>query len=145
MSGDGPSKLDEGPAPEKSFYRMSKSLYERIGGHEGLAGLLHHFYADVRQHAVIGPIFNARIHDWPAHLANIENFWARQTGGPSTYSGGMGKHLSLPLEPEHFGHWLGLWEFNCRKHLPAAEAEEMIALAHQIAGHLQRMVFGRPG
>jgi hemoglobin len=122
---------------------MSKSLYERIGGHHGLSQLLHHFYADVRQHAVIGPIFNARIHDWPAHLAIIENFWGRQTGGPSDYGGGMGKHLSLPLEPEHFNHWLGLWEFNCRKHLPATEAEEMILLAHQIAGHLQRMVFGR--
>ena len=121
---------------------MNKSLYERIGGHEGLAALLHHFYADVRQHAVIGPIFNARIQDWPVHLAIIENFWARQTGGPSNYGGGMGKHLSLALEPEHFNHWLGLWEFNCRKHLPPAEASEMIALAHQIAGHLQRMVFG---
>jgi len=122
---------------------MTKSLYERIGGHEGLSQLLHHFYADVRQHQVIGPIFNARIQDWPAHLAIIENFWARKTGGPSDYGGGMGKHLSLPLEPGHFNHWLGLWEFNCRKHLPGTEAEEMIALAHQIAGHLQRMVFGR--
>jgi len=124
---------------------MSKPLYERIGGHQGLSQLLHHFYADVRQHQVIGPIFNARIQDWPAHLAIIENFWARQIGGPSDYGGGMGKHLSLPLEPEHFSHWLGLWEFNCRKHLPETEAAEMIALAHGIAGHLQRMIFGRPG
>jgi hemoglobin len=123
----------------------TKSLYERIGGHDGLAKLLHHFYADVRQHKIIGPIFNERIHDWLEHLATIENFWARQTGGPSNYGGGMGKHLSLPLEPEHFSHWLALWEFNCRKHLPSAEADEMILLAHQIAGHLQRIVFGRAG
>ena len=124
---------------------MSKSLYERIGEHEGLSQLLQYFYADVRQHQVIGPVFNARIQDWPAHLTIIENFWARQTGGPSDYGGGMGKHLSLPLEPEHFNHWLGLWEFNCRKHLRPTEAEEMILLAHQIAAQLQRMVFGRPG
>lgn len=121
---------------------MSKSLYERIGGHDGLAKLLHHFYADVRQHKVIGPIFNERIQDWNSHLATIENFWARQTGGPSSYAGGMGKHVALPLEAEHFNHWLALWEFNCQKHLPPPEAEEMIALAHQIAVHLKRMVFG---
>lgn len=122
-----------------------QSLYERIGGHDGLAKLLHHFYSDVRQHKIIGPVFNERIHDWTAHLATIENFWARQTGGPSTYGGGMGKHLSLPLEPEFFGHWLSLWEFNCRNYLPAREASEMIALAHHIGGHLQRIVFGRAG
>jgi len=124
---------------------MSQTLYERIGGHGGLEQLLRHFYSDVRQHHVIGPIFNERIHDWPAHLAIIENFWARQTGGPSTYGGGMGKHLALPIGPEHFAHWLGLWEFNCRKHLPSAPADEMIALAHQIAAHLQRMMSGRTG
>ena len=124
---------------------MSESLYERIGGHDGLAKLLHHFYADVRQHKIIGPIFNERIQDWNSHLAKIENFWSLQTGGPSTYGGGMGKHVSLPIEPEHFQHWLGLWEFNCRKYLSSAEAEEMISLAHQIAGHLKRMVFGHFG
>ena len=124
---------------------MSQSLYERIGGHEGLAELLRQFYADVRQHHVLGPIFNERIHDWHAHLAIIEDFWARQTGGPSTYGGGMGKHLSLPLTPEHFGHWLGLWEFKCRQRLPAAEAAELVALAHQIAAQLQRMMFGGGG
>jgi len=122
---------------------MSKTLYERIGGQEGLETLLGHFYADVRQHHVIGPIFNERIHDWPAHLKTIASFWARQTGGPSDYGGGMGKHLSLPIGPAHFTHWLGLWEFNCRRHLPSVEAEEMIVLAHQIAAHLQRMIFGR--
>lgn len=121
------------------------SLYRRIGGHDGLAKLLRHFYADVRQHKIIGPIFNERIHDWNSHLATIGNFWALQTGGPSTYRGGMGKHISLPIEPEHFNHWLALWEFNCRRHLPAAEAEEMISLAHQIAGNLRRMVFGMGG
>jgi truncated hemoglobin YjbI len=34
-------------------------LYQRIGGHQGISNLLHHFYADVGQDPVIGPIFNA--------------------------------------------------------------------------------------
>ena len=35
-------------------------LYHRIGGHEGISRLLRHFYADVRQDPMIGPIFNAQ-------------------------------------------------------------------------------------
>ena len=122
------------------------TLHERIGGQDGIAELLRHFYADVRQHQVLGPIFNAHIHDWPAHLVKIGEFWARQTGGPSHYTGGFGAaHLPLGIQPEHLQHWLGLWEFNCRRHLASKEAEEMIALAHRIGGQLMRIAGGRSG
>src|ERR1051326_6347274 len=102
-----------------------KSLYERLGGHKGILKLIKPFYADVRQHAVLGPIFNAQIHDWPSHLEKITEFWTRQTGGESRYSGGFGSaHLPLGLKPEHFEHWLKLWEFNNNRHLAPREAEE---------------------
>lgn len=114
------------------------SLYERIGGHEKIAVLLKHFYSDVRQHKVIGPIFNSRIHNWPEHLAKIAEFWSRITGGPSTYSGQMPvKHFNLGLSPEHFATWLQLWEHNCRIYLPSAEAQELINAAHAIAARLK--------
>lgn len=117
------------------------SLYARLGGHEGIRRLIHPFYADVRQHAVIGPIFNARIQDWAEHQAKITEFWALQTGGPSRYAGGFaGAHLSLDLKPEHFQHWLTLWEFNCKRHLPEREAEEMIGLAHEFGRRLRRVL-----
>jgi hemoglobin len=125
---------------------VSGTLYERIGGHEGLAKLLRHFYADVRQHEVIGPIFNARIHDWPMHLAKIEEFWALQSGGPSTYRGGFGPaHLGLDIQPEFFAHWLALWDFNCRRHLGEPEAAEMSAIAHEFGRRLSRLVAANPG
>lgn len=118
-----------------------RSLYHRIGGRAGLLSLLNAFYADVRQHAVIGPIFNARITDWKAHIAKIAEFWARATGGPSAYSGQMPmKHLALGLQPEHFSHWLELWDFNCRRHLAPAEATEMSQLAHGIGARLRQIV-----
>ena len=44
--------------------QTSKSLYDRIGGRETLTVLLRHFYADVWQHELIGPIFNRQIKDW---------------------------------------------------------------------------------
>jgi hemoglobin len=126
---------------QKTPQKEAASLYERIGGREAIAKLLRHFYADVRQHRVIGPIFNERIKEWPEHIAKIGEFWARATGGPSTYSGQMPlKHLNLGLESHHFGAWLELWEANCRGYLPAREAEEMIALAHEIGRRLRHIV-----
>ena len=120
---------------------MSQSLYERIGGPETIARLLRHFYADIRQHKVVGPIFNERIHDWPAHLETICSFWARMTGGPAGYSGQMPvKHLHLGLNANHFQAWLQLWEFNCRQYLQQPEAHEMISLAHTIGRRLKGIV-----
>ena len=33
--------------------------------------LVHAFYGRVREHEILGPIFNARIDDWPEHLAKL--------------------------------------------------------------------------
>ena len=118
-------------------------LFDRIGGHGGISALLRHFYADVRQHRLIGPVFNERIKDWTAHVAKIGEFWARLTGGPSSYSGQMpAKHLTLGLDPRHFGAWLELWDSNCRCYLKPREAEEMSALAHEIGRRLRIIVSG---
>lgn len=117
------------------------SLYQRVGGRGGLAILLQHFYADVRQHHLIGPIFNRHIQDWPAHLAKIGEFWARLSGGPSNFAGSLPhKHAPLELAGEHFDAWLGLWEVNCRCYLPPAEAAEMIQLAHMIGRRLKTIL-----
>lgn len=117
------------------------TLYERLGGRPRLMHLLRHFYADVRQHREIAPIFLAKIEDWPAHLEKIADFWSNVTGGPIRYGGGMPhKHFPLGLEPRHFEAWLDLWRRNCRAHLPAPEAEEMIRAAEEIGQRLRAMV-----
>lgn len=114
------------------------TLYERIGGHDGLALLLRRFYADVRQHNEIGPIFSEHIEDWPAHLEKIAGFWSGLTGGPSLYAGGMAaRHIPLRLEEKHFQAWLGLWHRHCQAHLPATEAAEMITIAETIGQRLR--------
>ena len=53
-----------------------------MGGRPALVELLRYFYADVRQHAEIGPIFAAHVSDWPTHLEKIADFWSGVTGGP---------------------------------------------------------------
>lgn len=126
------------------------TLYDRLGGHNGILKLITMFYVDVRQHAVLGPIFNTHIHDWPAHLDKIADFWALQSGGPTRYRGGFaGAHLPLGLEAEHFQHWLGLWELNNGRSLAPREAEELNAIAHELGRRLlmvtrQRRPFAGP-
>jgi hemoglobin len=122
----------------RSMNLTGESLYDRMGGRDTLALLLRHFYADIRQHKLVGPIFNEHIQDWPTHLEIIGSFWARLTGGPSAYSGQMpAKHLNLGLNASHFQAWLQLWEFNCRKYLKMVEAQEMISLAREIGRRLK--------
>jgi len=125
--------------------QQMQSLFERLGGRAGLMQLLRHFYADVRQHREIGPIFLAQIHDWPAHLEKIADFWSGATGGPANYSGPMPqRHFPLGLEAQHFEAWLDLWRRNCRIWLKSREAEEMIFLAESIGERLRELV-GRFG
>ena len=114
------------------------SLFQRIGGRTGLQTLLRRFYADVRQHNEIGPIFAAHIDDWPSHMEKIADFWSGLTGGPALYGGGFaGRHIPLGLEEKHFQAWLGLWHRHCHAHLPPAEAADMIAVAEALGQRLR--------
>ena len=116
-------------------------LFDRIGGRDRIAVLLKHFYADVRQHHEIGPIFRAQIQDWPAHLEKIADFWSGATGGPPRYSGPMPqRHFPLNLSQAHFEAWLDLWRRHCRIHLPPREAEEMIRIAEGIGDRLRVLI-----
>lgn len=113
-------------------------MFVRLGGRPHLLHLLRHFYADVRQHREIGPIFTARILDWPVHLEKIADFWSNVTGGPVRYAGPMPqKHFPLQLEARHFDAWLDLWRRHCRIHLAATEAGELIHAAESIGERLR--------
>jgi hemoglobin len=117
------------------------TLFERMGGRGPLLKFLKHFYADVRQHDEIGPIFRAQISDWPTHLEKIADFWSNVTGGPIQYSGPMPqKHFPLGLEERHFEAWLDLWRRHCRAHLAPREAAELIAAAEGIGERLRALI-----
>ncbi len=120
---------------------FQQSLFDQIGGRPNLIELLRHFYADVRQHELIGPIFNTHIQDWGAHIEKIADFWSGLTGGPANYSGGMAwKHLSLNLEEGHFQAWLGLWKRTCHAHLPESQAVQMGQIADKIGMRLSSII-----
>lgn len=121
--------------------KEAPTLFDRIGGRDGLAKLLRHFYADVRQHQEIGPIFMAKIENWPAHLAKIADFWSGATGGPVRYAGPMPqRHFPLGLEERHFAAWLELWRRNCRIYLTPDAANDMVKLAEAIGERLRFLI-----
>jgi hemoglobin len=116
-------------------------LFERLGGRPKLVEMLRRFYADVRQHAVIGPIFSAQVKDWPPHIEKVADFWSGAMGGPIVYGGVMpAAHYPLGITAEHFEAWLGLWRRHCEMHFAPQEAGEMIRLAEGIAARLQRLI-----
>ncbi len=105
---------------------------------EEIATLVQRFYARVRHDAQLGPIFNARIHDWPAHEAKLCDFWSSALRGTRRFHGTpMPVHAALPgLTAALFQHWLQLFDETVATLPNTALRERVSHLAHRIAGSL---------
>ena len=96
------------------------------------------FYAAVRQHPGLGPVFAAHVTDWTLHEAKIVRFWMRAIGLGRDYDGNpMAVHKSAGnVKPGMFIPWLGLFDVTLRRCLPPETAEAWSALAHRIGDSL---------
>ena len=105
---------------------------------EEIAELVRRFYARVRGDAQLGPIFNARVHDWDAHQAKLCDFWSSALRGTRRFRGTpMPVHAALPgLTAELFGHWLQLFDATLATLPNAALRARAGELAHRIADSL---------
>ena len=100
--------------------------------------MVYDFYADVRRDSVLGPIFNARIHDWNTHLAKLVDFWSsillrtgRFTGAP------MPLHAAMPgLSADLFQRWLTAFYASNARQPNQAMAAQANAMAERIAQSL---------
>lgn len=104
-----------------------------------IALLVDSFYARIRADAVLGPIFNARISDWPAHLKQMKHFWASVLHASCSFSGHpMQKHIAIPgIEEAEFRRWLQLFDETLTAIAPSEEASQIVAArARQIADSL---------
>ena len=71
--------------------------------------LIRSFYARVRDDAILGPIFAAKIKDWEPHLQKMFAFWSSVALMSGRYRGQpMARHLPLPIDAQHFDRWLAL-------------------------------------
>jgi hemoglobin len=100
--------------------------------------LVHGFYDKVREDAVLGPIFAARISDWEPHLARMCAFWSSVTLKTGHYHGRpMQKHAPLPVDACHFDHWVALFSATARELCPPVAAAHFIERAQMIADSLE--------
>jgi hemoglobin len=100
--------------------------------------LVRSFYARVRDDAILGPIFAARIEEWEPHLQKMFAFWSSVTLMSGRYHGQpMARHLPLPIDARHFDRWLALFAETARDVCPQASAERFILLSRRIAGSLE--------
>lgn len=93
---------------------------------EDIQILVNEFYGQVREHALLGPIFNGVIQDrWPAHLDKMYRFWQTVLLQEHTYYGSpFPPHAKLPVSKDHFDAWLGLWHATVDRHFSGEKAEE---------------------
>jgi len=101
------------------------------------------FYARIRQHDVLGPVFFASIPDdrerWQKHEEKISRFWRNAILHERNYSGNpQHMHRMRPMiKPEHFELWLGLFDEVLGQNLPTELAASWSALAHRIGAGLR--------
>lgn len=92
------------------------------------------FYAAIRQHPALGPVFAAHVTDWPAHEAKIAGFWRNAILNSRSYDGNpMRVHQQAGnVRPGMFAAWLGLFDTVLARRLPPETAAAWSALAHRI-------------
>lgn len=113
-----------------------------------ISTLVETFYARVRAHPLLGPVFNTAISDWAPHLARMKDFWASVALNAGSYSGkpvpAHTKHRHI--QQWHFNLWLALFRQTLIDTAPTPGAVDyFMERAERIAQSLQLAMFGYPG
>ena len=113
---------------------------------ENITLMVDRFYAQVREHPTLGPVFNDRLEGrWQLHQENMVDFWSNVLLRTGRYFGNpLVKHRKVPgIEREHFADWLELF----RSTLDGIYSPELANVIHQaatrMAGGLTHGIFGQ--
>ncbi|MFZ7090343.1 group III truncated hemoglobin [Primorskyibacter sp. 2E233] len=103
------------------------------------------FYARIRTHPGLGPIFAAHVTDWPPHEAKVAGFWANAILHERSYNGNpLEAHRAAGnVRPGMFETWLALFDQVLRQELEPDQARAWSALAHKIGQSLRAGVVER--
>jgi hemoglobin len=113
-----------------------------------IVDLVHGFYAAVRAHPLLGPIFDSEIGDgWDAHLAKLCDFWSSVLLMTGRFRGSpMAAHTALPdITPSHFVAWLALFRETAERLCPPDAAALFVARSEMVARSLQLGIAARRG
>ncbi|MFB9151208.1 group III truncated hemoglobin [Roseovarius ramblicola] len=103
------------------------------------------FYAAVRAHPGLGPVFAAHVTDWPAHEARVADFWANTILHERGYDGSpIAAHVRAGnVQPGMFSTWLALFDATLTRELRPDQAAAWSALAHRIGRSMRAAVVDR--
>lgn len=103
------------------------------------------FYAVVRDHPGLGPIFAVHVTDWDAHEVKVANFWANAILHEKSYDGNpMTAHQDAGnVKPGMFSIWLDLFDKILTLELRPDQAAAWSELAHRIGRSLRAGVVDR--
>lgn len=103
------------------------------------------FYARIRLHPGLGPVFAAHITDWPPHEAKIADFWANTILHERCYDGSpIEAHIKAGnVQPGMFSTWLALFDNVLKSELTPDQAAAWSVLAHRIGRSLRAGVVDR--
>ena len=115
---------------------------KEITSREDISYLVKVFYAKIRKHDLLGPIFNSHIaeEEWPAHLEKLTDFWEtilfgvqKFKGSPSLKHIQVDKNLNYGITQEHFNEWVGLWHKSIEELFEGEVAQRAKESANQMA------------
>lgn len=97
------------------------------------------FYAAIREHPGLGPVFAVHVTDWPAHEDKIARFWRNAILLERGYDGNpLAVHRKAGnVRAPMFDIWLGLFDSVLKRHLRPETAQSWSELAHRIGRALQ--------
>ena len=94
--------MNDSPLPQPALTLCSEDEIDR---------LVRRFYGRVRQDGLLGPVFEAHVHDWEEHMQHLVDFWSALLRGTRRFLGApMQKHMVIDeLREELFERWLVLF------------------------------------
>ncbi len=114
------------------------------GLESALDRLIPQFYERICADAVLGPIFTDAVADWPAHHAQLIDFWSSVMLATGRYKGNPvavhARHRDR-IAPAMFDRWLAIWEQTTEELMPPADALALQAKAARIAESLKLALF----
>ncbi|MND29866.1 Group 3 truncated hemoglobin ctb [compost metagenome] len=93
------------------------------------------FYDKIKNDSLLGPIFNGIIKDkWDVHLKKMYSFWNTILFSEPGYTGSpFPPHAKLPVQKEHFDHWLILFSGTVNSLFEGEKANEALWRAQRMA------------
>ena len=118
-------------------------MFDRID-EAAIAALVERFYDRARRDGMLGPVFEAAVHDWPAHFARLADFWSSVMLTTGRYKGNpFAAHLGKAIEPPLFDRWLELWRETTAELFTPEIARAFDDKAERIADSLKSGLFFR--